>query len=157
MPRVYRLTLEKHTRDPADLLSGEGARLYGGRWNHRGTAIVYAASHVSLAVLEALVHSETLPRNLVLVAYDLPDAPAPAERSVASLPAEWASFPFPKSTQEIGTAWARSRAQLALRVPSAIVPHEMNWLLHPQHPAMAKVKATVLGPFSFDGRLRRGP
>jgi len=155
MRRVYRLTLEKHTRDPDDLLTGEGARLYAGRWNHKGTALVYAASHVSLAVLEALVHSETLPANMVLVAYDLPETPAPGVRWPASLPRNWAAYPFPKATQDIGTAWAKSRAQLALRVPSAVVPHEMNWLLNPHHTAIATVKATVLGPFSFDGRLRR--
>jgi RES domain-containing protein len=155
MPRVYRLSLAKHTRDADDLLTGEGARLYGGRWNHKGTAIVYAASHVSLAVLEALVPSETLPTNMVLIAYDVPEAPAPAERLPASLPRDWAAYPFPKTTQDIGTAWAKSRATLALRVPSAVVPHEMNWLLNPHHPAIARVKATVLGPFSFDGRLRR--
>jgi RES domain-containing protein len=155
MPRVYRLTLEKHTRDPDDLFTGEGARLYGGRWNHKGTALVYAASHVSLAVLEALVHSETLPTNMVLVAYDVPAAPAPRVRLPASLPRDWAAYPFPKVTQDLGTAWAKSRAELALRVPSAVVPNEMNWVLNPHHSAIAKVKATVLGPFSFDGRLRR--
>jgi RES domain-containing protein len=155
MTRVYRLTLAKHTRDPNDLLTGEGARLYGGRWNHKGTAIVYAASHVSLAVLEALVHSETLPTNMVLVAYDVPETLIPGERLPSSLPRDWAAYPFSKATQDIGTAWAKSRAELALCVPSAVVPHEMNWLLNPHHAAIAKVKATVLGPFSFDGRLRR--
>ena len=155
MPRVYRLTLEKHTRDPDDLLSGEGARLYGGRWNHKGAALIYAASHVSLAVLEALVHSETLPANMMLVAYDVPATPAPRVRLPASLPRDWATYPVPKTTQDLGTAWANRRTELALRVPSAVVPHETNWLLNPHHVAIAKVKATVLGPFSFDGRLRR--
>jgi RES domain-containing protein len=133
----------------------EGARLYGGRWNHKGTALVYAASHASLAVLEALVHSETLPANMVLVAYDVPAAPAPRVRLPASLPRDWAAYPFPKVTQDLGTTWAKSRAELALRVPSAVVPNEMNWLMNPHHPAIAKVKATVFGPFSFDRRLRR--
>ncbi|HMI88590.1 MAG TPA: RES family NAD+ phosphorylase [Polyangiaceae bacterium] len=155
MPRVYRLTNEKHTRDPNDLVTGEGARLYGGRWNHKGTAIVYAASHVSLAVLEALVHGETLPKNMVLVAYDVPDVPIPGVRMIAELPPDWAAYPFSKATQDIGTMWARRRAELALRVPSAVVPHEMNWLVNPHHAGIAKVKVTVLGAFSFDGRLRR--
>jgi RES domain-containing protein len=155
MPRIYRLTLEKHTRDPDDLLSGEGARLYGGRWNHKGVAVVYAASHVSLAVLEALVQSEILAKNMVLVAYDVPDTLAVGERSAASLPDDWAAYPFSKATQDIGTEWIRSRARVALRVPSAIVPHEVNWLVNPHHPDVAKVKTTVMGPFAFDGRLRR--
>lgn len=154
MPRVFRLTRAKFASDPADLVSGEGARLYGGRWNHKGTALVYAASQVSLAVLELLVHSAVLPKDMVLVSYDLPDVPRPANRSVASLPADWAKFPFPRSTQDIGTAWARAASELALAVPSAIVPVETNWLINPAHPDIAAVKATVIGPFPFDPRLR---
>ena len=89
MPRVYRLAKEKHTRDLADLVSGEGARLYGGRWNRKGTPLVYAASHVSLAVLEALVHSAALPIDMVLVAYDIPDASPLGAWRVAALPPDW--------------------------------------------------------------------
>jgi RES domain-containing protein len=155
MPRVYRLALAKHTRDPADLLAGDGARIHGGRWNHKGTPLVYAASSVSLALVEALVHSNMLPRNMVLVAYDVPDAPLPRTWLPASLPDDWAHYPFPASTQDLGTAWAAGGAETAIMVPSAVVPLEMNWLLNPRHRAMAKVRAIVLGPFSFDPRLRR--
>ena len=154
MPRAYRLTHEKHARDPAELLSGEGARIHGGRWNHKGTPLVYTASQVSLAVLEALVHSEALPRNMVLVAYDVPDAPALGTWFAAALPPDWADYPFAVSTQDLGTAWAASRSGLALAVPSAVVPIETNWLLNPAHPAIGTVKATVVGPFPFDRRLR---
>jgi RES domain-containing protein len=154
MPRVYRLTHERHARDPADLLSGEGARLYGGRWNHKGTALVYAASHASLAVLELLVHSDVLPRNMVLVAYDVPDTPAPGSWPRARLPPDWADYPLPRSTQDLGTAWAAGLSGLAVAVPSAVVPIENNWLLNPAHRAIAKVKARVIGPFPFDARLR---
>jgi len=155
MPRAYRLTLEQHAREPRDLLSGEGAQIYGGRWNHKGTPLVYAASHVSLAVLELLVHSAVLPKNMVLVAYDVPDASPLGVWSAASLPSDWADYPSPTSTQILGTRWAATGSELALVVPSAVVPLETNWLLNPKHPAIAKVKATVLGPFPIDTRLRR--
>jgi len=154
MPRVYRLAKEKHTRDPADLVSGEGARLYGGRWNRKGTPLVYAASHVSLAVLEALAHSAVLPSDMVLVAYDIPDASALAAWPVATLPADWADYPAPASTQSLGTAWAAAGSELAVAVPSAVVRLEDNWLLNPAHPAMRTVRASVLGAFVFDARLR---
>ena len=154
MPRVYRLAKLKHTRDPADLVSGEGARLYGGRWNRKGTPLVYAASHVSLAVLEALVHSAALPSDMVLVAYDIPDAAALGAWPVAVLPAEWADYPAPASTQSLGSSWAAARSELAVAVPSAVVRLEVNWLLNPAHPAMGTVTATVLAAFEFDARLR---
>jgi RES domain-containing protein len=155
MPRVYRLTLEKHARKRSDLVAGEGARIHGGRWNHKGTPLVYAASSVSLALVEALVHSDMLPKNMVLVAYDVPDALVVRTWLATSLPSDWADHPFAVSTQDLGTAWAADGAELAVTVPSAVVPLEKNCLLNPRHPAMATVQTTVLGPLSFDPRLRR--
>jgi RES domain-containing protein len=154
MPRVYRLTLEKHAQKRSDLVAGEGARIHGGRWNHKGTPLVYAASSVSLALVEALVHSDVLPKNMVLVAYDVPDTPVVRTWLATSLPDDWADYPCPVSTQDLGTAWAADAAELAVMVPSAVVPLEMNWLLNPRHPAMTAVHAAVLGPLSFDPRLR---
>ena len=81
----------------------------------------------------------------VLVAYDVPDTPPPGKLRRDALPADWATYPFSKATQDIGTEWVRGRVELALRVPSAIVPHEMNWLLNPRHPAVAKVKSDRAG------------
>lgn len=48
---VWRLALGRYKE-----LDDEGARLYGGRWNSAGTAVVYAATHITLALLEQLVH-----------------------------------------------------------------------------------------------------
>jgi RES domain-containing protein len=155
MPRVYRLLNKKYAKDPSDMLAAaEGARLHGGRWSHKGTAVIYACSHVSLAVLELLVHSAVLPKNMVLIAYDVPDAPPAGDWPHASLPTHWATYPFTASTQDLGTQWARDRSELARKVPSAVVPAETNWLLNPLHPGISSVKASLLGPFPFDPRLR---
>lgn len=153
MPRVFRLCNAKHAVR-AELLDGEGARLYGGRWNRKGTPLVYAASHVSLAALEALVHSAVLPRGLVLIAYDVPDVLAADAWPIASLPADWTDYPAPASTQDLGTRWAEGGSNVALKVPSVVVPLETNWLLNPRHPAIRKVKPVVIGPLSFDACLR---
>jgi RES domain-containing protein len=96
-------------------LAGEGARIYGGRWNHKGTPLIYTASAVSLAVVEALVHSDILPKDMVLIAYDVPNAPKARAWPTASLPADWADDPFPPSTQDLGTVWATAGVELAVR------------------------------------------
>lgn len=152
MPLVYRLVRKKHAR-PAELLSGAGASLVGGRWNERGTRLVYASSHVSLTALEALVHASALPNNLVLIEVDIPDDAVLGRWRSETLPGEWADYPFKAAAQELGTAWARTGKQLGLWVPSAVVPTEWNCLINPMHADIARVKAKVLGPFRFDPRL----
>jgi RES domain-containing protein len=141
-------------------LDGEGARLYGGRWNSPGVAVVYAASHLSLAVLELLVHADpdTLPADLVSYAIDVPDD-LPAERVEAgALPADWREVPDHPACRELGDAWARSARVPLLAVPSAVVPEETNWLLNPRHAAAARARVARVRPFAFDARLvKRAP
>ena len=152
MPRVYRLVRKKYAK-PADLLTGVGAAIVGGRWNEKGTRMLYTTSHVSLAVLEALVHAQTLPTDMVLVALDLPTRAPFGRWPVARLPAGWDRFPFVTATQTRGTAWAIAAKELAVWVPSAVVAAEWNCLVNPAHPRIADVRAKVLGPFRFDPRL----
>ncbi len=153
MARVFRLARRKYAR-PTDLLSGAGASLYGGRWNQKGTRLVYAASHQSLAVLEALVHASTLPTDLVLVEIEVPDALATERWSVANMPRGWDRHPPPRATQRRGTVWARAARSLAVWVPSAVVAAEWNCLINPAHPSIGRARARVVGPFQLDARLR---
>jgi RES domain-containing protein len=126
-------------------LRGEGARIYGGRWNSLGQPLVYAASTAALAVLEVRVHldlpPELLPDDYVLVTIDLNDLPV---EEVARTPA---------APQAFGDAWIRDQRTPILRVPSVIVPESPNLLLNPAHPA--GVGATIVGKrrFGFDRRL----
>lgn len=153
MAKVYRLVRAKYAAPPA-LLSGEGAALAGGRWNAKGTRVVYASSHLSLAALEALVHAPSLPTDLRVVEIDVPSALARTRWDVSDLPADWRDFPAPAAAQALGTAWLAAGRDLAVWVPSVVVPEEWNLLLNPAHRALARVKAKVLGPFTFDARLR---
>jgi RES domain-containing protein len=153
MPRLYRLVRKKYAR-PGDLLTGQGAALVGGRWNEKGTRLVYTTSHASLALVEALVHSPTLPKDMILVAVDVPDQVAMGRWQTGKLPSDWATYPSPASTQLRGTRWAKRGRELGVWVPSAVVPAEWNCLLNPLHPDMALVTGRVLGPFRFDPRLR---
>ena len=153
--RAFRIVSSQRT-DPGEALSGEGARLYGGRWNHPGTRLVYTASTASLALLEMAVH---LPRlrfaaEFILFEIEFPDALA-EEINRMKLPDGWDAFPFSSATQDIGNAWIASGRSLALRVPSAVLPYgESNVLLNPAHPAFEHVRVVDQHAFQPDARLK---
>ena len=136
-------------------LDGEGARLYGARWTPRGTPAVYAASHLSLAALEYLVHidAEDAPDDLVALRISVPDDVTELAFGPASMPVDWQQTPSPPQCQAIGTEWARRREELLLRMPSVLVPEESNVLVNPMHPDAVGVRVIGSRPFSFDVRL----
>jgi len=152
VPLVYRLVRKKHAK-PADLLSGAGAALLGGRWNEKGTRLIYASSHVSLVVLETLVHANVLPKDMVLVSLEIPDDVAIRRWLPKSLHRSWADYPFGAAAQKRGTTWAKRGNELAIGVPSAVVRSEWNCLVNPMHADIAQIEAKVLGRFRFDPRL----
>ena len=147
---IWRLTREAHST-----LDGEGARLYGARWNSAGTAVVYAASHLSLAALEYVVHidAEDAPDDLVALRLHVPDGATELLYEPAALPAEWRSALPPPECQAIGDHWARSDKHLLLRVPSVLVPEEFNVLVNPTHPDAARIRISASRSFSYDLRL----
>jgi RES domain-containing protein len=132
-------------REPYADLNGEGARLYGGRWNTPGRPLVYAASTAALAVLEVRVHldlpPELLPDDYVLMTVDLGDL---AVEDVSDIPA---------NQRDYGDAWLREWRTPVLRVPSVIVPEDSNVLVNPGHPATASARIVGRRPFAFDRRL----
>ena len=150
---VYRIATSTHVND----LSGEGARLHGGRWNHRGTAIIYTSASRSLATVELLVHVSLsfAPTDLKMATIEVPDEPAPEVVDVAALPPNWRGFPAPPELADLGTSWARSGRSLLLRVPSAVVEHEHNILINPAHPDIARIALAGVEDFLLDQRLAR--
>lgn len=150
---VFRIARKEHIRD----LTGTGARLYGGRWNHPGTALVYASETRSLATVEFLVHVHLpgAPSDLGIAAIEIPDDAAPEHVGVSSLPGNWRDYPAPLELAELGTSWARSNRGLLLRVPSAVVDNEYNILINPTHPDIAKVTLIEVQGYRFDKRLVR--
>jgi RES domain-containing protein len=145
------------SRYASTAFDGEGARLYGGRWNSPGTRMVYTSSTISLAVLEVLVHLQeaSLLSSYSLISADLDDALV--ERLDHSmLPDGWRTYPAPSDLQRIGDDWVRSQRSVALEVPSVIVVRESNYLLNPTHPDFASVIIGEPEPFTFDERLLAG-
>lgn len=145
-------------RDPRAAFDGEGARLYGGRWNRPGTRLVYAAEHLSLAALELFVHldPEDAPRVLFRFRVEVPDD-AIEVLPRGRLPPRWRAYPAPPATAAIGTDWARRREQLALLVPSAVIPEENNVLLNPEHPRFDRLDLGSGEAFSLDPRMWKAP
>jgi RES domain-containing protein len=152
MPRAFRLVKAKHA---AQSLDGEGARLFGGRWNRPGVAIVYASESLSLSALELLVHLEwaALLTQYVVHRVEFPES-AVEVLLARSLPAGWRESPALPALQEIGTRWARSQRSAVLRVPSAVIPPESNFLLNPDHPSFLRFARSTPQRFDFDPRLR---
>ncbi len=140
--------------------SGEGARLYGGRWNSPGVAVVYTAQSLSLAQLELLVHLEAeavLWGHWRYFAVDVAPRTIMACESWIDLPPDWAAWPAPAATQAIGDRWIAESVSVALSVPSAVTPGEYNLLLNQAHPEYAAA-VLVAAPESLrlDQRLIKG-
>jgi RES domain-containing protein len=150
---AWRITKEVHAKSA---FSGEGARLYGGRWNSRGTAVIYTAQSQSLAVLEMLVHldSPDLLKHFVLFEVTIPGSLVEV-LDPSRLPRNWKANPVPDETQSIGDDWVRSRRSAVLRVPSTLVPAECNFLLNPAHAEFRKLHMGKAIPFALDVRLAR--
>lgn len=155
MRKAWRLCKARHAQTALD---GEGARLVGGRWNRKGTRLVYAAESISLAALELLVHAtpgQLLAADLVVVELELPDALGITEISVDELPTDWRTYPAPPELQDIGEDWIQTGKTPLLRVPSSVIPREFNLLLNPAHSDTSRVRIASVLPFDADPRLQR--
>ena len=152
---LWRICAAKYTSASLD---GEGARLTGGRWNERGTRVIYASESLSLATLEVLVHAppgQLAAANLVVVELAVPDRAGTKSVREPELPLNWRKYPGPARLQALGTGWAVGRASLLLRVPSAVIPSEWNVLINPAHPDIALVTIKSIRKFDPDPRLRK--
>lgn len=149
---VYRIVRDKYSYD----LSGEGAKLYGGRWNPLSTPVLYTAESKSLGVLELLVHlsNHKIPTTFKIVHINIPFDTLSEIPIVAELPIDWRKIPGPNELQRIGKKQLIDNNKLAIRVPSIILPSEYNVVLNPKHIKFAKVKIVEIEDFKLDKRLK---
>ncbi|HLA10051.1 MAG TPA: RES family NAD+ phosphorylase [Pyrinomonadaceae bacterium] len=138
-------------------MSSDGARRYGGRWNHAGTAVVYTSESLSLAALEYLVNlpMSDLPDDLISVQLQIPDDPPLTEISIDDLPDNWRAFPAIEELKDIGTDWVREAKTAVLSVPSVVIPTELNYLINPGHEVTRRIEIVSVEPFALDVRLYR--
>src|SRR3954467_3519520 len=153
MPFVWRLAPpEFHAK-----LDGEGARLFGGRWNSPGLRALYTSSHLSLSVLETYVNIPLVLRTSLpvfqAVRISIPDHARAMRISPAQL-AELLRTPDPlAASRSAGDDWIRSRDTLVLQVPSILVSEEDNLIVNPDHPEARDVRIVSTRAFHFDPRL----
>lgn len=145
---IYRLTNSGYAHDT----SGAGSRIYGGRWNPPGLAVLYTSQYISLAILEILVRAnkETSPDSYTLISFEIPDIGI-YEVQIKKLKKEWPNDL--KYSQGIGEDFLKENQSLCLKVPSAIVPQENNFLLNPLHSDFKKVKIISSELLDLDKRL----
>ena len=151
MPTAWRIVKKRHADSAFD---GEGARRYGGRWNSPGTAVVYVSDSRALSLLEVLTGLRSVKpiQSYVLI-------PVTFDHSLVlsvqpdELPDDWRQSPPRPSTQRIGDDWVDRKTSTMLRLPSAIVPEECNYLLNPGHPDFLKLQIGEPQDFTIDSRL----
>lgn len=149
--KAYRLV---KTAYAASALDGEGARLFGGRWNSKGTRVAYLSDSPALAALEILVHTRS-PEDLAdYLLFELTFSAALVETmGTGGLPPDWRELTLSTSTQAIGDRWVEEARSVLLALPSAVVSQQCNFLLNPAHPEISRVEVGEAQPFSFDPRL----
>jgi RES domain-containing protein len=149
---AYRLTKTKYL---STALTGFGAKEYGGRWNSPGTGLVYLSGSIALAALEVLVHvpnQALLNDSYTILPIEFPDSAFMA-LNFSILKDDWTHYPAPEYLQQIGDSWVESGSEPILRVPSAVIPAEYNYLFNPNHAKAKLLKILETREFFFDSRL----
>ena len=153
--KMYRLTQKKHAETPFNPI---GAKLFGGRWNSKGTEALYFSESESLCSLEVFVHVNNEPSMIEqynLYRIDMPDELI-AKLDHEDLPTTWRAIPASESTQEIGDQFLNDPEPeyAALQVPSTISPRDKNYVINPNHPKIQEVLENYEQlTFSFDPRI----
>ncbi len=149
--RVYRLSRKKYAGE----LSGKGAALSGNRWNSKGVEMIYCADSRSLAMAEVVVHLPfyLLPKDFEMLEINIPDTLRIKTITQKELPEMWNGFPHHPKTQSIGDDFIKANEYAVLKVPSAVVQGDFNFLLNPFHNHFKKIKIKSQQPFIFDSRF----
>jgi RES domain-containing protein len=147
--QVYRITTEKW----AGNLRGSG---FAARWNSNGIFIAYTASSRALACLEMVVHlnSDRLKSEFRMSVVEIPEEVNIAKINIEDLPEDWTDHDGYQICQEIGDDWIQAFETCVLQVPSAVIKHEFNYLINPQHPDFSKLKIVEIEDFEFDLRIK---
>lgn len=148
---VYRLSRTKYAND----LTGEGARLNGGRWNNKLIPCIYTAESRSLAILEYTVNVniDDIPRALSMVTLEIPGKNI-LNLTEAGLPGNWKQSPAPASTRQLGTGLLHTAQNSVIKIPSTVIPEEFNYLLNPAHPERKNFRILDIQDFIFDVRIK---
>ena len=147
---VFRISKETH----ATSLSTSGS---ANRWNTKGQRVIYTGSSRSLSSLELVVHRgavQSTARYRVMVISIADDDYLIKQIQRNDLPANWRSLAGYSGLQRIGSAWYNSQESLVLKVPSAIIVYEYNYIINAEHPDFSsKVQLVRTEDYFWDSRL----
>ena len=148
---VYRIGKTKHAND----LSGEGAKIHGGRWNHKSIPCIYTSQSRALSLLEYTVNInvEDIPRALSITTFEISDEDI-LMINEKFLPGNWKQTPIPSSTKDFGTLLLNNKSKLAIKIPSVVMAQEYNYLLNPLHPNNGNIKIVGITDLVYDLRLK---
>lgn len=149
--RVFRLSRKKYAGD----LSGKGAAKSGNRWNSKGIEMLYTAESRALAMAEVVVHLSlaSLPDDYMMIEIEIPDTIEVGILDPRRLKADWNTNPPKLNTQIIGDNFIHSKEHCVLKVPSAVVKGDFNYLLNPNHEDIQKIIIIEIVDFPFDERI----
>ena len=148
--KVYRITKTQYAED----LSGTGAKLFGGRWNHIDSACIYTAESRALCVLEYSVNIniDFIPRALSVCVFEIDESQVHSLKE-EDLPGNWRETPAPKSTKDYGTKFLQSNKPI-LKIPSIIIPEEFNYIINPRVDYLS-FELVEIKDFVFDLRIKK--
>ena len=168
---TWRIVKTKRSKEPDVVANGVempaafdgvGASLYPGRWNNKGTPMVYTASSQSLASLEILVHIDDSALlqcfSIFPVQFDskhLVMIEDQNEGKTVLRSKNWQANPPDQTTRTLGDAWVHSSESLVLAVPSAVIPSEINYLINPYHADFSALEIGKPQVFPFDKRFSK--
>ena len=154
--KVYRLSKIKYANE----LSGYGASRYNtNRWNSQGTFMIYTATSRALATAEVFVHlsKSNLPDSMAMVVIEIPAAVKPQTLPMSHLPETWDSWPPADATRQLGDKFIHEMKSCVLKVPSAAVKGDFNYLINPYHPDFKKLKIKSVEPYAINERFFQDP
>jgi len=148
---VFRLVRKKYRIE----LCGKGAAISGARWNSKGIEMIYCAQNRALAMAEVLVHLTfaTLPSDFVMLTISIPDEVLIVVLNPKKLNIDWNVFPSTFETPILGDDFIKKNEACVLKVPSAVVKGDFNYLINPSHPDFSKIKIVEQANFPFDKRI----
>lgn len=148
---VYRLSKKQYAAE----LNGLGAAKFGNRWNSKGVELIYTAESRALAMAEVAVHLTlaTLPANFVMIEIEIPDFVSVGLLPTNKLKRGWNNFPHTIETQHLGDQFVFNKKTCVLKVPSAVVPGDFNYLINPHHKEMKHIRISSVQDFPFDRRF----
>lgn len=150
--KVFRLTRAKY----AETLSGKRASLFGNRWNSKGVEMIYTSESRALAMAELLVHLtlNQIPKDYKMLCIEIPGIVKITTIARKNFPKSWSKFPHNNHTQRIGDEFIIKNEFCLLKVPSAIVYGDFNYLINPYHKDFRKINITSVSEFPIDKRLK---